>query len=359
MAKIYIDECGFTGEDLFNTDQPIFTLAGLNLTEKICQELKDKHFNKVQAIELKHSSLAKRARSQQMVIELINDLDFNYPKSIKFAVVHKRYALVTKIVDILIETVAYEDGFDLYDRGANIAYSNMLFYLIKGLTSNNYFNEFLLSFQKMMRKRTKESYDNFFRPIFNNNFPKELDELLSIIKSFHIRIGFSELSKIPDNVLDLALSEALILMYEWKTDISESENIILIHDRSSNMAQDKDFWDKLVSPNLNHKIVGYDRRKMSYPIRIEKTYFENSKNFAGLQLADILAGAITRYFKWITNGKDENDEYGKNLSLNMPGSFGGHMIWPSPDVTPEKLGTIGTNADDPIEFVANIQKNGG
>lgn len=356
MAKIYLDECGFTGEDLFNVDQPIFTLASLNLTEEICQELKEKHFNKVQAAELKHSSLAKRAKQQQMVIELIKDLGLNYPNSIKFVVAHKRYVLVTKIVDILIETVAYEDGIDLYERGANIAYSNMLFYLVRGLASENFFEKFLLSFQVMMRNRTKESYDNFFQSIFNNNFPKELDEFLSIIKMFHIRLGFSELNTIPKNVLDIALSEALILMNEWKINIPESENIILIHDRSSNMAKDKEFWDKLVSPNSEPKIVGYDRRKMSYPIRIEKTNFENSKEFAGLQLADILAGAISRYFKWIINGKDENDEYGKKLSLSMPISFGGHMIWPSPDVTPQELGTIGTNADDPIEYVANIQK---
>ena len=305
---------------------------------------------------MKHSSLSKRPKQQKMIIELIKDLGVNYPHSFKFTVAHKRYVLVTKIVDILVETAAYEDGIDLYKNGANIAYSNMLFYLIRSLASEEFFNDMLHNFQEMIRIRTIESYDKFFKPLFTYNFPKELDEFLSIIKIYHLRLGFSELQTLPKNALDIALSEALILMNNWKISIPENDNIILIHDRSSNMSKEKEFWDRLVSPDSEAKIVGYDRRKMSYPIRIERTEFENSKEFVGLQIADVLAGAISRYFKWIIDGKDTNDEYGKNLALNMPLSFGGHMIWPSPHVTPQELGTIGTDADDPIEYVANIQK---
>ena len=80
-------------------------------------------------------------------------------------------------------------------------------------------------------------------------------------------------------------------------------------------------------------------------------------NEGGVQIPKKGLGRVqTAYFKWIIDGKDTIDEYGKNLALNMPLSFGGHMIWPSPHVTPQELGTIGTDADDPIEYVANIQK---
>ena len=116
MIKIYLDECGFTGEDLFNSEQPIFTLASIDLSEEVCHELKDKYFSSVQAYELKHSNLAKRPKQQEMVINLIKGLGSNYPKSVKFSVAHKRYVLVTKIVDILIETLAYEDGINLTSR---------------------------------------------------------------------------------------------------------------------------------------------------------------------------------------------------------------------------------------------------
>lgn len=189
MFRIYLDECGFTGEDLFNSDQPIFTLASIDLSEEVCLELKDKHFSSIQADELKHSNLARHPKQQEMVVDLIKNLGQSYPKSIKFAVAHKRYVLVTKIVDILIESLAYEDGINLYKDGANIAYSNMLFYIVRNLVSEDFFNNMIFNFQGMIRERTTESYDRFFKPLFETSFPEAVDKLLSLLKGFHIRLG--------------------------------------------------------------------------------------------------------------------------------------------------------------------------
>ena len=41
-ARIYIDECGYTGEDLFNLDQPIFCLGSTSLSKDECKTLKEK-----------------------------------------------------------------------------------------------------------------------------------------------------------------------------------------------------------------------------------------------------------------------------------------------------------------------------
>jgi hypothetical protein len=355
MALIYLDECGFTGEDLFNSDQPVFVLASTILTEEVCKEILSVHFSKVQAKELKHSSLAKRPRQQDMVLSFLKDVDANFQGTVKFSVAHKRYVLVTKIVDFLIETLAYEDGINLYKDGANIAYSNMLFYIVRSLVSESYFNEMIFSFQEMMRNRTIESYERFFKPLFEKEFPQVVDELLVLLKAFHMRLGYGFIKSIPENSLDIAFTDALILMNEWKDAIASDDNIILIHDSSSNMAKEKRFWDVLVHPQMAPKVVGFDRRKMSYPLRVEQTRFESSKNHAGLQFVDILAGAIARSFKWVVEGKIDTDTYGKNLSLNMPKSFGGHLIWPSPEVTPDELGTTGEDADDPIDHITKIR----
>jgi hypothetical protein len=55
------------------------------------------------------------------------------PESVKFTIAHKHYVLVTKIVDLLIEPMAYEDGLDFYQDGLNIAFSNMPYYQTKRL----------------------------------------------------------------------------------------------------------------------------------------------------------------------------------------------------------------------------------
>ena len=79
--------------------------------------------------------------------------------------------------------------------------------------------------------------------------------------------------------------------------------------------------------------------------------------FAGLQIVDILAGAMTRYLKWIFEGKKNEDRYAEALSTSPLSQFPVRAIWPSPDFTPEELGTIGPDAADPIEHFMKLTKD--
>ena len=57
MQTIFLDESGYTGEHLLDTDQPIFALASHHISERSCEELKRRFFGRVQARELKYSQL--------------------------------------------------------------------------------------------------------------------------------------------------------------------------------------------------------------------------------------------------------------------------------------------------------------
>jgi hypothetical protein len=211
------------------------------------------------------------------------------------------------------------------------------------------------SFQVMIRERTYLTYEAFFRPLFENKFHKELDELLISLKAHHLRYGPSFLRTMPKESLEIAFAEAFTLVAEWSKSIRH--NFSIVHDKSSNMAKNKKAWDKVLHPDIPPKVVGYDRRKMYFPIRAGKTYFENSHDFAGLQLTDILAGAMTRCMKWSIQGEVGHDDYAKELSYFLPESFGGHVLLPSLKVTPEELGTIGLKAEDAIKHFIDLTKD--
>jgi len=227
MITIYLDECGFTGEDLFNEEQPAFTMASLDLSENTCQKLKVKHFGNVKTKELKHSGLARRVNQQNMVIELIKDLFENYRYSVKFVVAHKRYVLITKIADYIIEPVLYDDGLNFYKDGLNIAYSNLLHLLLNSIASKSSFDKFLYKFQVMVREKTKKAYKDFFEPVLKNKFPDEINYLLLPIKLFDQRYGFSGIETLKRNTLDISLTSALMLMNKWKNYISQNEILSL------------------------------------------------------------------------------------------------------------------------------------
>jgi len=87
---LFLDESGFTGEDLFNRDQPVFVLATVFLPEDECQTIKQDFFGRIQATELKHSELRKRPRSQRMVLDFMRHF-VRRAEIIKFSILHKRY----------------------------------------------------------------------------------------------------------------------------------------------------------------------------------------------------------------------------------------------------------------------------
>jgi hypothetical protein len=52
LSTIFVDECGYTGQNLLDAVQPIFALASLNLSELDCIDLKNNFFGRVKSVEL-------------------------------------------------------------------------------------------------------------------------------------------------------------------------------------------------------------------------------------------------------------------------------------------------------------------
>lgn len=56
---IYADECGFTGFDLMNPDQPVFIFASHNFTEEQAASIFGTHCAALAGPEIKHEKLSK------------------------------------------------------------------------------------------------------------------------------------------------------------------------------------------------------------------------------------------------------------------------------------------------------------
>jgi len=349
LNTIFLDECGYTGKNLLDTEQPVFTLASLTLPESDCKELKNNFFSNVKSTELKYSSLSRRPKHKRMILEFLKELS-GKPDLIKFSFADKKFVLVAKMVEMLVEPACYEDGIDLYDQGANIGLANLLFYTLPVFGGVDFFNALLKNFQEMMRLRTKESYQTFFEPILLQEYSSNLNELLNFFRGSHVKYGY-ELLETKDH-LDIAVSLTLNLISLWQQDLNDG--IVLVHDDSSAMARERKIWDAIVDPNLPSIEVGYDRRKAQFPIGVIKTCPEDSKNWAGLQLADILAGAFTRCVRWLSEGENVDDEFGRSLTEIVGEAFLCFPLAPEKKFTPDQLGTTGSNAFSPLDHLVSI-----
>jgi hypothetical protein len=69
---IYMDESGFTGEDLLHLEQPVFVHVSTCLSDEECAALAKDHFSGVQGDELKHKRLGRRPNGQSRILDFVN-----------------------------------------------------------------------------------------------------------------------------------------------------------------------------------------------------------------------------------------------------------------------------------------------
>ena len=68
-----------------------------------------------------------------------------------------------------------------------------------------------------------------------------------------------------------------------------------------------------MSKDIPHAVIGYDIRKIEFPLRANGVCFADSKNDYRLQVADLLAGSFAYWAKGLINDFIE-DEFWKKLN---------------------------------------------
>lgn len=354
MTTLYLDESGYTGEDLIAPDQPAFVICTHSLDEPTCAALKAKHFSKVKAAELKHSALASRRPQARMLLEALGELRADHADRILVGINDKRYALTGKIVDLVIETSMHKAGFDLYKDGGNIAMTNVM-HACMGLDPP-YQTRVLRAFQRWMRERSIQRKHELNALLQRPHPIEPVDHFRKTMLGALNHLGYVGVHNgLGRGALDLSLSTAIILIGMWRG-ILDEEPIALVHDQSTNMAKQRAMWEAIVSPSAPPAIVGHDTRTMRFPLGVTGTTFVDGKTSAALQIADLVAGATAALAASQITG--ERNEYVDALRTQFKeGSFKGYELLPSLDYTPEALGTVGNGGVDPLEYTAKLMES--
>jgi hypothetical protein len=129
VKTLYFDESGFTGYNLLDPAQPIFTVASSDVDEQLALDILRDAFPRYQGPEYKFTNIwssgnREGLRKFSMRLSDLGQSAFVY-------MVDKRFGVLTKIVDFLVEPIITRAGFDFYDEGFCWKYAN---YIHFGLT---------------------------------------------------------------------------------------------------------------------------------------------------------------------------------------------------------------------------------
>ena len=332
---VFFDEAGNTGAALTDSAQPVFVLASTGLTDDEAEGVLGV-VRTPQAKEAKFSALRKSDSGRRRLLDLVGSTQLG-PERVKSLVMHKRFMVVSKLVDIIEETLMHESGIDLYERGANLALANLHYLVSPVFCGEQRFDEFLASFVEMIRRPTPTSKARFFqaaRGMYDGC--SDADHKASFAPYIYAERCIDD---ILDGVTYLALDPAIpsffALCTAWGSQIGEPFHAV--HDASKPMAAERSTFEAMMDPAIEAAIIGYDRRKFEFPLKATGITFADSLDHPALQLADLIAGATAHWAASLARG--EKDEFAEALAASGVQRFAFDALWPTPDVTPEALGT--------------------
>lgn len=347
MLTVYMDESGYTGEDLLNADQPIFVHVSNTLSDDEAAALYHGHFSGTQGNELKHRNLAKWPSGQERIANLVSALS-DSGKCTAF-LCHKEFTALTYLVDLWVEPAMHIDGIDLYKDGANLGLCNMSYVCLRSYQGPQFLTGHLRRFQQMMIARTQETYRDFWGALTCDyqSVDKRTRDILTFFLGGELRLGPPALLGMPERALDPAFTTALETCSYWRS--RTDDPIRLVHDKSSSLAKDKPLWELLTSPDIERRTIGIPGRQIRYPLSVVATEFADSRSHLQLQFCDLVAGAAAAWSRQFLD-LPHAVAYAKRLEQAGIEALVTGQIWPQAEIDPERLGMKGWSGEG-IDFL--------
>ena len=342
---IAYDEAGNTGANLLDPEQPIFSLASVYLSQEAADEL-------IRSVddsgEIKFSRLKRSGAGRRKVLEILNSPILSENQFIITAF-HKPFMAVTKIVDLLVEPAARQDGIDLYEQGANIAMSNLWFFTMPVFIGRKRFDGILADFVEMIRSPSNELIDQFYQLVYDAYQDLGQDDYaIQLATLLYTRQVAENYKSVWDaSSLDPAIPAFVEKSSIWTKRLNDRFKII--HDSSKPLVQDQIILEALMSTTDEQVQIGYDRRKMVFPIKADGIKFHDSSLYPQLQVADVIASSAVYFLR--SKIKNDNNAFAKELNDTQVFSGTFLPLWPELKVTPEELGTTENGGIDPNDYV--------
>ena len=288
---LYFDESGYTGPDLNNKEQPYFALASIRMDDDEIARMKADIGFEEWGRELHFKSMYTSPQGRKML-----GMIFHHPlmdtDHVLLSFAQKKYCIYANIVNILVETMYYNKGINLYEGAMNLILANGLYYYSSSHTNAGLISEFERGFVKMVRDPSAETIDNFYRAtgeLINDADTKEefVTLLLEIPPTiFYIEEALSNCKFYLDLTIPL-FSESI---QEWYKKTGVKENVKF--DSSEPFFAYKQFMEKLRDMNVPETKVGYGANKHVYPFPIGSMEIAKSHDVFGIQIADIFASSL-------------------------------------------------------------------
>ena len=291
MTTIYLDESGYTGDDLMNPDQRFFVVASSLVGEDEAAEILRRSFPRYQGDEFKFSNIWKRDTHRAGLRTFAGEIPALADRVFLW-IIDKRFCLLTKMLDYLIEPPISAAGFDFYAGGyaqryMNSAHRDILRHGSEALyeTSISRWDAFARNPSAANLAALQQHLD-----IVANSTQPPLSSLYDFARK-GLRIFKEEMPHLEDfdDSSEIQLTSVLSSVLHWRQKTADAFDIV--HDESSNFLRQQDLWMMMLRDDFKGPPVEIGNGTViEFPMRVSSTTSASSHGSPAIQLCDILAG---------------------------------------------------------------------
>lgn len=318
---VYADESNSTGENLLDPAQPVFCAAAVHVDDDLARRIVDDVKSQLPRAhgEPKYTSLSKTDNGRSVLLAAFDSLT---GETILAYVAHKRFMVTIKMVDMLVEQLAHETGYNMYADGAAVALANLL-HAGGGLMGDaDAYDRLLHTFVDAARRRSRASADDLFaaisayqvttRPEFS-----DVSEVLMYTRAQADDIIATIASGGLLDALDPAVPCLAALCHEMGQILGD---FALVHDESKTISRHA---DQLLTVHELPDPTRPGQLMQSLPMTC--ITFSDSSAVPQLQIADWAAGAVRQRTTHLATGLP--DPFAQKLETVVEPWLSG-AIWP-------------------------------
>ena len=291
---IYFDESGFTGSNLLDGEQPYFAVASTVMEPEDAADILRESFPHYQGQEFKFSNIWRSRRNRNRLPEFVRNIGSS-PEHVFVWWVDKKFAVLCKIIDFLVEPIMTNAGYDFYGEGFSLKFSNYIHFGLTHVAKDELYTDILHAYQRFSRDPHKASLRILQKDV-QDLLSKTGEPMRSLLEPVSIGADLFELHSDLDtfgSTGDIQVTCVMRSVVHWRE--SYSEDFRIVHDDSSNFFRRRHLWNRLVSQDVPDQLLpAADGTDIQFPLRVLSTTSTDSKKNDAVQLCDILAGLTVR-----------------------------------------------------------------
>lgn len=299
VIDLYFDESGFTGNNLNDPKQRIFSYLSLNTSEnyakEIIQELKIKH--NIKQNELKGSKLIRRENGKNFLIDLIYIFKDNMIVSIS----NKKFSLSAKFFEYIFEPLISDKSSLFYDLNFHLFISNILY--VHYICKDKGANQLLIDFQNLVRDGNGSGFSESLK--LQSVSAPIIQDLIDFCVFNETNIKERLKDEFSDVwTLDLTRSALFSLLSKWG---EKKIPLRAFCDESKPLLANQDIFDIMLN---REDIFYYTMGDKNFPLTFnlkEPLILLNSEQSSAIQVADNICSAVCYAFD-----SSKDDEVFKN-----------------------------------------------